>query len=124
MCRYFITHELVYIYLEDTQLKGFISASLSTDKVMRRFITSSPAGLLQILIAVIQRPYLLKSIYETYSSAHTVSQPSAAGHTAALPAVELLSIVVSSTTRQGGIGTRLLTALEPICSKKASNTTK
>lgn len=113
MYRYFITYELVYVYLEDSQVKGFISASLSTDNLMRRFITSSPTGLLHILLAVIRRPSLLKSIYETYSSTHTFSHPSSATTTtAALPAVELLSIVVSSTTRQGGIGTRLLIALE------------
>jgi N-acetylglutamate synthase-like GNAT family acetyltransferase len=111
--RYFITHELVYVYLEDAQVKGFISASLSTNKVMRRFITSSPTGLLHILIAVIRRPSLLKSIYETYSSTRTVSRLSSTSTpTAALPTVELLSIVVASTTRQGGIGTRLLTAPE------------
>jgi GNAT superfamily N-acetyltransferase len=117
--RYFITHELVYVNLEDTQVKGFISAFLSTNKVMRRFITSSPAGLLHILLAVIRRPSLLKSIYETYRSTHTVSRLSSASNpTVFLPTVELLSIVVASTTRQGGIGTRLLTALETALQRK------
>jgi ribosomal protein S18 acetylase RimI-like enzyme len=65
------------------------------------------------------RPSLLKSIYETYRSTHTVSRPSSAlTPTAALPTVELLSIVVSSTTRQGGIGTRLLTAPETALQRK------
>lgn len=117
--RYFITHELVYVYLEDTLVKGFISASLSTDNLMRRFITSSPAGLLHILLAIIRRPSLLKSIYETYISTHTVSRPSSASTpTAALPTIELLSIVVSSTTRQAGIGTRLLSAFETDLQRK------
>lgn len=76
-------------HLKNQNLRSLFSASLSTDKVMRRF-TSSPADLLQILLAVIRRPSLLKSIYETYSS----------------------------TTRQGGIGTRLLTAPETALQRK------
>jgi ribosomal protein S18 acetylase RimI-like enzyme len=103
MYSYFIKHELVYVYTEDEQVRGFISASLSTDKVMRRFVTSSPEGIFHILIAVLRKPSLLKSIYETYSSSHS---------TVNLPSIELLSIVVSETVRQGGVGTQLLRALE------------
>lgn len=108
MYRFFIQHELVYVYLEEGQVKGFISASLSTEKVMRRFVTGSPTGIFHMMRAVFKQPSLLKSIYETYSSSHTThSSPMIA-----LPSVELLSIVVSNEVRQGGVGSQLLAALE------------
>jgi len=65
------------------------------------------------------RPSLLKSIYETYRSTRTVSRLSSASNpTVFLPTVGYLSIVVASTTRQGGIGTRLLTAPETALQRK------
>jgi len=108
MYRFFINHELVYVYLEGEDVKGFISASLSTNKVMRRFISKSPTGIVNIIIAVLKKPQLIKSILETYKSPHTEQS----GAPIDLPSVELLSIVVSDTARQGGVGTQLLSVLE------------
>lgn len=108
MYRFFIKNELVFVFLEEAKVKGFISASLSTNKVMRKFIISSPVGVLQIVIALFKKPALVKSIYETYSSSHktTLNQFNN------LPSVELLSIVVSNNAQQSGIGYQLLIALE------------
>lgn len=108
MYKYLIKHELVYVYIEEAKIKGFVSASLSTGQVMRRFVTNSPSGIINILIAVLKTPSLLKSIFETYKSSHTLSS----NPSLKLPSVELLSIVVSKNAQQSGVGSLLLLALE------------
>jgi ribosomal protein S18 acetylase RimI-like enzyme len=108
--RFLIKKELVLVYKEEDEVRGFVSCALSSQGIMKRFLVSSPAGVLKIGWAVLKKPALLKPLWETFrapllSVSENKNEPS-------IPETELLSISVSPLAQQGGIGTKLLAALE------------
>lgn len=108
--RFLIKKELVLVYKEENNILGFVSCALSSKGIMKRFLVSSPAGVLKIGWAVFKKPALLKPLWETFrapslSVSENKNEPS-------IPETELLSISVSPQAQQGGIGTKLLAALE------------
>jgi ribosomal protein S18 acetylase RimI-like enzyme len=108
--RFLIAKELVLVYKEEDNVFGFVSCALSSKGIMKRFLVSSPVGVLKIGWSVVKNPVLLKSLWETFrapslSGSENEAEPS-------IPVTELLSICVSPQAQQGGIGTKLLTALE------------
>jgi ribosomal protein S18 acetylase RimI-like enzyme len=108
--RFLIKKELVLVYKENDMVLGFVSCALSSQGIMKRFLVSSPAGVLKIGWAVLKKPALLKPLWETFrapslSVSENKNEPS-------IPETELLSISVSPQAQQGGIGTKLLAALE------------
>ncbi|MBW6536760.1 MAG: GNAT family N-acetyltransferase [Mariniphaga sp.] len=86
---------------------------------MKRFIQSSPDGVLKIGWAVLKNPALLKPLWKTFRElAHSVSENK---NEPDIPETELLSISVSPEARQGGIGSRLLAALEQALKNRGIN---
>jgi ribosomal protein S18 acetylase RimI-like enzyme len=108
--RFLIAKELVLVYKEENEVRGFISCALSSQGIMKRFLVSSPAGVLKIGWAVLKNPVLLKPLWETFRAPSlSVSENK---NELSIPETELLSISVSPQTQQGGIGSKLLAALE------------
>lgn len=107
---FLIQHEQIFVYKEDKQILGFISCALSSTSIMRRFVFSSPKGILRILLVLLKNPKLLKQLWETFQ-APSLSKSSSEVNLD-IPETELLSICVSQKAQQGGIGSKLLHALE------------
>ena len=108
--RFLISRELVLIYKEKNNVQGFVSCALSSKGIMKRFLFSSPAGVLKAGLAVLKNPRLIKSLWETFRAPSlSVSEKN---NERVIPETELLSISVSPEAQQGGIGSRLLAALE------------
>lgn len=108
--RFLIAKELVLVYKEEEKVLGFVSCALSSKGIMKRFLVSSPVGVLKIGWSVIKNPGLLKPLWETFrapslSGSENKNEPE-------IPETELLSISVSPEAQQGGIGSKLLAALE------------
>lgn len=108
--RFLIAKELVLVYKEEEEVRGFVSCALSSQGIMKRFLVSSPVSMLKIGWAVLKKPVLLKPLWETFRApSRSVSENN---NDPAIPETELLSIAVSKQVQQGGIGSQLLDALE------------
>lgn len=107
---YLIKNEMVLVYKENEQVKGFVSCSLNTEGMMKRFLFSNPEALLMILWIVIKKPKTLVPLFETFRA--PVKSKKTEQKTIILPVTELLSISVDPSAQKGSIGTQLLNALE------------
>lgn len=115
--QFLIFKELVLVYSEANKVVGFISCALSSRGIMKRFLFSSPGGILKLGIALLKNPKLIKQLKETYQAPSlSVSDDTDAEND--IPETELLSISVSPLAQKGGIGTNLLIALEKELIKK------
>ena len=86
---------------------------------MKKFIISSPLGVIKAGWAVLKKPQLLKSLWETFRAPSlSVSEKE---NELQIPETELLSISVSPEAQQGGIGSKLLVALEQELKKRGIN---
>ena len=106
---FLIKKEVVLVYKEDSQVLGFVSCALSSKGIMKRFLFSSPAGIFKLMLALLKNPKLISPLLETYR-APSLSQSNFSE--AEIPETELLSISVSPQAQKGGIGSKLLDALE------------
>jgi ribosomal protein S18 acetylase RimI-like enzyme len=105
---YLIQKELVLGYKEYHHILGYVSCAISSKGIMKRFVFSSPDGIIKLIEALLKNPGLTKPLLETFR-APGLSDPESGEE---IPETELLSISVSSQAQQGGIGTQLLSELE------------
>lgn len=108
--RFLVKNELVLVYKEEDRVLGFVSCALSSKGIMKRFIFSSPAGVFKLVVALLKKPKLISPLSETYR-APSLSE-SGISTKNEMPETELLSISVSPQVQKGGIGSKLLDALE------------
>lgn len=113
---FLIAKELVLVYKENENVLGFVSCAFSSKGIMKRFLVSSPAGTLKVVVALIKKPALLKQLWETFRAPSLSS--STKNQEVDVPETELLSIAVSNDTQKGGIGSGLLQTLEAELKKK------
>lgn len=106
--RFLIKKELVLVHKENDKVLGFVSCALSSKGIMKRFLVSSPAGILKVVLALLKNPALLKQLWETFRAPALTHDNSEHN----IPVTELLSICVSPKAQQGGIGAKLIKALE------------
>ena len=111
-----IKKELVLVYKEDNKVLGFVSCALSSQGIMKRFLFSSPGGILKLMLVILQNPKLIKSLLETWRA--PLLSASDTNSNKEIPETERLSISVSPLAQKGGIGTQLLQALEDELKKK------
>ena len=95
---------------------GFVSCALSSQGIMKRFLFSSPDGILKLMLVILKNPKLIKPLLETYKAPILSFSNSLAENQ--IPKTELLSISVSPQAQKAGIGTQLLQALEGELIKK------
>ena len=113
--RFLIKKELVLVYKEEDKVTGFVSCALSSNGIMKRFLFSSPIGILKLVLALLKNPKLISPLFETYRAPSlSESDPSEKE----IPETELLSISVSSLAQKGGIGSKLIVALEEALKNK------
>ena len=112
---FLIEKELVIVFEEEDKIMGFISCALSSKGIMKRFLFSSPTGILKLVLALLKNPKLISPLFETYRAPSlSESDPSEKE----IPETELLSISVSSLAQKGGIGSKLIVALEEALKNK------
>lgn len=102
MYRFLINKEVVYTAKENNQLIGFISASLSTDGLIKRFVLANPLNLIRLGLSIAIKPHLIKRVFETAKATKTKPKTSIGQDSIELPHVELLSIAVDSNIHQKG----------------------
>jgi len=95
--RFLIAKELVLVYKENNEVRGFVSCALSSQGIMKRFLIYSPVGVVKIGWAVLKNPALLKPLWETFrapslSLSENKNEP-------AIPETELLSIATGAAGR-------------------------
>jgi ribosomal protein S18 acetylase RimI-like enzyme len=105
---FLIEKELVLGYKENHSIMGFVSCAITSKGIMKRFVLSSPGGIFKLTEALLKKPGLIKPLLETFRAPGLSESESGEE----IPETELLSISVSPQAQKGGIGTRLLTALE------------
>lgn len=115
---FLIRKELVMVYKEKNQVLGFVSCALSSKSIMKRFLFSSPAGIIKILFALLKKPVLVKPLFETFRAPEKSHTNNDSITNSQIPETELLSISVSPLAQKGGIGSQLVQALEEELSKK------
>lgn len=108
--KYLINSEIVLINKENNETEGFISCALDTDGLMKRFIFSSPKGILHIALSILKNPALIVPLFETYKAPSKSS--SRDQEELPLPKTELLSISVNHQVQHKSVGSQLLAALE------------
>jgi len=104
------------MYREEDRVLGFVSCAVSSKGIMRRFLLSGFTGILQVTLAFIKNPSLLKPLWETFR-APSLSK-SGFDVNLKVPETELLSIAVDPGAQKAGIGAQLLSALEKELIKK------
>ena len=114
---FLINKELVLVYKNNNKILGFVSFSLNSNHLIKKFARTKPLGILQILWFTIKNPLLLFSIIETglipFKSKFHLNN----SINKKLPVSELLSISVDNAFQKEQIGTQLLHALEEyLCS--------
>ena len=113
---FLIKHEIVLVYTEGEKVTGFVSCSVNTAGMMKKFLISSPKGISSIAWNLIKNPFLIKSLVETFLAPSKSTKTEI--YTVELPHTELLSISVDPDAQKNQIGTQLIEALEIILRKK------
>ncbi len=117
--RYIIKNEFTYVCRCGDKLCGFVSCSLNSQMLMKRFIFY-PEGIYKLIIAIVPRPSLWASFFETL----IIPRKGFLGRRSLiqLPDVELLAIAIDPDYQNKGIGNLLLATLEQ--KLRAENVTK
>jgi len=106
---FLIQKEKVWVYEEQDEIKGFVSFSMNSSGMMKRFIFHCPGCLFLLAIRTIIQPANFKRFFETFRAPFKSQQ---ANDFIELPSGELLSISVSPNCQASGIGSQLVKALE------------
>lgn len=113
---FLINTELVIVYKEENKILGFVSCTINSGGMMKRFVFSNPAGLLKLFWRLMGKPSIIIPLLETFrapSKSKNISEKQI------LPVTELLSISVDPSAQKENIGTQLLHALEHELRSKA-----
>jgi ribosomal protein S18 acetylase RimI-like enzyme len=106
---FLVKTEKVLVKIDQNQIKGFVSFSNDSAKMMKRFLFSCPGCMVLLIIKTAFRPSILKLLFETFQA--PIKSKNKNG-LAMLPSGELLSISVDTNCQASGVGSQLLKALE------------
>lgn len=112
MYGYLIDREIVFVVMIGDRPAGFVSASVNSSEMMKRFVLNRPLCLVRIGLTVLRRPVLLKGVLETVRAP---SRPEGVGTDAEAESgvkAELLSIAIDDEHHRKGLATKLLMAME------------
>lgn len=115
---FLIKNELVLVFKKENNLIGFVSCSLNTTGIMKRFLFSSPLSVFELMFILIRKPNIINSLIETLSAPSKSRYIRNENLETTLPDAELLSISVNHRFQTDGIGTKLLLELETNLKKK------
>ena len=110
---FLVEKEKVWVYEENSEIKGFVSFSENSAGMMKRFLVSCPVCVLTLIGNSIVHPQNLKRFLETFLAPFKSKTAITDSVTSVnLPVAELLSISVSPNCQSSGIGQRLVKVLE------------
>lgn len=109
---FLIQEELVFVFRNDHKTVGFVSCSMHSDGMMKKFLISCPASLVKLGWMLIKNPKILLPLFETFRAPSRSHTNSGSQSELKLPSTELLSICVDPVFQKEYIGTQLLHALE------------
>jgi ribosomal protein S18 acetylase RimI-like enzyme len=110
--KFLIKKENVWVYLEDNEIKGFISFSENSAGMMKRFLFNCPGCIVLLASKTIVQPANLKRLMETFLAPFQSRKLELTNDSIHLPKGELLSISVKPNCQASGIGSQLIKALE------------
>lgn len=109
---FIIQKEIVFAVVENGSVKGFVSFSKNSSKMMKKFLFSCPFCIIRIIGIIISEPTYIKRIAETFTAPFKSKKNATKAGKVDLPHAELLSISVNSNYQKSGIGKQLLDELE------------
>ncbi len=118
---FLVKKELVLVYAEEDNVKGFVSFSVSSPGMMKRFLFSCPVCIFKLLGILVSSPSILKRLIETFTAPFKSKTSQSASGNIKLADAELFSISVDPGCQQSGIGSQRLKALEEELVKRGIN---
>jgi len=112
---FLIQKEKVWVYEEENKIKGFVSFSVNSAGMMKRFIIKNPGCLFLLLIKTMVQPKNFIRFFETYMAPFKSNKSKSSTK---LPKGELLSIAMNPTCQASGIGSQLVKTLEEYLNEK------
>lgn len=109
---FLIEKEQVWVYVENNEVKGFVSFSVNSAGMMKRFLIHCPGCILSLALKTIVQPANLKRLVETFQAPFKSNKSQNAKNFIRLPSGELLSISVMPNCQASGIGSQLIMSLE------------
>ena len=107
--KHIIKHDVVFVATENNEVVGFVSCSLNTKHLYKKFFISNIFNILPFVIGKIFSIKFIKNILETFVAPFK-NKITISDSKNELP--ELLTIAVNSKTQAKGIGHLLLISLE------------
>lgn len=109
---FLIIKEKVWVYVENNEVKGFVSFSENSAGMMKRFLLNCPGCIALLILKIITHPDNFKRFWETFRAPFKSGKSKNANNSIFLPPGELLSISVKADCQSSGIGSLLLMTLE------------
>lgn len=109
---FLIKKENVWVFEENNEVKGFVSFSVNSAGMMKRFLRHCPGCILSLALKTIVKPTNLKRFVETFRAPFKSKKSQNAENFIRLPSCELLSISVMPNCQASGIGSQLIMSLE------------
>lgn len=109
---FLIQEELVFVFKKEDKTIGFVSCSLNSGGIMKKFLLSCPSGLVKLVWMLAKKPKMLIPLLETFRAPEKSKSNLKNNSEIKLPKTELLSISVDPSFQKENIGTQLLHELE------------
>lgn len=109
---FLIQEELVFVFKKENNTAGFVSFSLSSNGIVKRFLSSCPSGIVKLAWMVVRNPQILIPLFETFHASYKSKSNLNNNSKLKLPEIELLSISVDPSFQRENIGTQLLQVME------------
>ena len=109
---YLIEKEQVWVIEENDEIMGFLSFSMNSSRMMRRFLFHCPVCMLIISYKISTSFYHTKRIWETFRIPSKLGNRNEMKSELNLPTGELLSIAIKENFQTTGLGGMLLNKLE------------
>jgi hypothetical protein len=108
--QFLLQKEIVFVSSEHGTVNGFVSCTMQSKGIIKRFVLHSPHVIFLLLFVIFRKPSLIKPVFETSKAPEKTAGYSATG--VEIPEVELLSICVAHKAQRSGTAALLLGALE------------
>ena len=109
---YLIEKEQVWVVEENDEIKGFLSFSMNSSRMMKRFLLHCPVCIMILSYKISTSISHVKHIWETFRIPSKIENSNELKSESNLPSGELLSIAIKENVQTNGLGGMLLNKLE------------